>query len=209
MNWRLPSRTQRRIFPVVCAGFRRRARGGAQCARGGRGRHQRLSDRLTLRNATIRDGFVSHVTVTDPQHPLFGNRLAVLGERSGRGSAFVVVELADGRRRSIRISCTDRPVISRRPGSTAGTGAAPAPSGTSSSTPSRLPVWPTSIRTASGRPWRDWRPNLQVSGGVQGLVPKPWPRERPTTFSSYGDVAGHRQAEIIRSLGKPEQRAGT
>jgi integrase len=30
-----------------------------------------------------------------------------------------------------------------------------------------------------------------------------------TTFSSYGDVAWHRQAEIIRSLGKLEQRAGT
>jgi integrase len=29
-----------------------------------------------------------------------------------------------------------------------------------------------------------------------------------TTFSSYGGVAGHRQAEIIRAFGKPEQRAG-
>jgi hypothetical protein len=30
-----------------------------------------------------------------------------------------------------------------------------------------------------------------------------------TTFSSYGDVARHRQAEIIRALGRSEQRAGT
>ena len=30
-----------------------------------------------------------------------------------------------------------------------------------------------------------------------------------TTFSSYGDVALHRQAEIIRSLGNPEQHPGT
>jgi hypothetical protein len=30
---------------------------------------------------------------------------------------------------------------------------------------------------------------------------------RPT-FSSYGDVAGHRQAEIIRALGTTEHRAG-
>jgi hypothetical protein len=30
-----------------------------------------------------------------------------------------------------------------------------------------------------------------------------------TTFSSYGDVAGHRQAEIIRTLGMAEQRALT
>ena len=29
-----------------------------------------------------------------------------------------------------------------------------------------------------------------------------------TTFSSYGDVAGHRQAEIIRTLGAGERRAG-
>src|SRR5580692_7350190 len=35
-----------RIFPVVCAGSRRRGRGGARCGRGGRGRHRRLSDRL-------------------------------------------------------------------------------------------------------------------------------------------------------------------
>ena len=28
-----------------------------------------------------------------------------------------------------------------------------------------------------------------------------------TTFSSYGDVAGHRQAQIIRALGTSEQRA--
>jgi hypothetical protein len=28
-----------------------------------------------------------------------------------------------------------------------------------------------------------------------------------TTFSSYGDVARHRQAEIIRALGVGEQRA--
>jgi len=27
-----------------------------------------------------------------------------------------------------------------------------------------------------------------------------------TTFSSYGDVAGHRQAEIIRALGKTERK---
>jgi hypothetical protein len=28
-----------------------------------------------------------------------------------------------------------------------------------------------------------------------------------TTFSSYGDVAGYRQAEIIRALGAVEERA--
>jgi integrase len=46
--------------------------------------------------------------------------------------------------------------ISRHRGSTASTGAAPAPSGTSSSAPSRRPACPTSTRTASGRPWPFW-----------------------------------------------------
>src|SRR4029077_16387375 len=38
-----------RIFPVVCAGSRRRGQGGARCARGDRGRHRRLSDRRSPR----------------------------------------------------------------------------------------------------------------------------------------------------------------
>src|SRR5712671_6427827 len=37
------------IFPVVCAGSRRRGQGGARCGRGGRGRHRRLSDRRSPR----------------------------------------------------------------------------------------------------------------------------------------------------------------
>jgi hypothetical protein len=47
------------------------------------------------------------VTVTDSRHSLFAQQLTVLSERSGRGPAFVVVELPDGRRRSIRIASTD------------------------------------------------------------------------------------------------------
>jgi hypothetical protein len=50
---------------------------------------------------------VSHVTITDPRHFLFDHRLAVLGERSGRGHAYVVVELPDGRKRSVPIASTD------------------------------------------------------------------------------------------------------
>jgi hypothetical protein len=50
---------------------------------------------------------VSHVTVTDPRHALYGHRFAILMGRSGRGPGYVVVELADGRRRSIRIASTD------------------------------------------------------------------------------------------------------
>ena len=59
---------------------------------------------------------MSHVTITDPHHFLFGHRLSVLKERSGRGPAYVVVALPDGRRRSVRIAATDlaeTPIISR------------------------------------------------------------------------------------------------
>jgi hypothetical protein len=102
-----------RIFPVVCAGSRRRGRCGALCARGGRGRHRRLLDHRTPLNPTILDRTITHVTITDPQHCLFGKRLAVIRERSGRGPTYVVVALPDGRKRSIRIASTDlaSPVI--------------------------------------------------------------------------------------------------
>lgn len=50
---------------------------------------------------------MSHVTITDPHHFLFGHRLEVLKERSGRGPAYVVVGLPDGRRRGVRIASTD------------------------------------------------------------------------------------------------------
>jgi len=50
---------------------------------------------------------VSHVTITDPHHFLFGQRLEVLKERSGRGPAYVVVALPDGRPRAVRIASTD------------------------------------------------------------------------------------------------------
>jgi hypothetical protein len=47
------------------------------------------------------------VRVTDPRHPLFGQQFATLPERSSRGAGFVVITLADGRRRSIRRAATD------------------------------------------------------------------------------------------------------
>jgi hypothetical protein len=60
-----------------------------------------------LQGATIIDRVVPYITITDPRHFLFGHRLAVLDERSGRGPSYVVVELADGRKRSVRIAATD------------------------------------------------------------------------------------------------------
>jgi hypothetical protein len=76
--------------------------------------------RRTRQSTPILDQVLSYVTVTDPQHFLFGTKLAVLPERSGRGPAYLVVELPDGRRRSIAIASTDRgeaaALSSRRPG---------------------------------------------------------------------------------------------
>jgi hypothetical protein len=52
------------------------------------------------------------VTVIDPRHGLAGQRLELVSSRSARGPAFVVVRLADGRRRSIRRAVTDLAVAS-------------------------------------------------------------------------------------------------
>lgn len=55
---------------------------------------------------------VHHVTVVDPRHGLAGQRLELVSLQSGRGLAYVVVRLPDGRRRSIRRSATDLVVAS-------------------------------------------------------------------------------------------------
>ena len=47
----------------------------------------------------------------------------------------------------------------------------------------------------------------EVAGGVQAWSENLGYENVLTTFSSYGDVAGHRQAEIIRTLGGHEHRA--
>ena len=50
---------------------------------------------------------ISAVTVTDPQHPLVGQRLTVLSLLCARGPRFIAVALPDGRRRLIRRAATD------------------------------------------------------------------------------------------------------
>jgi hypothetical protein len=47
------------------------------------------------------------VTVTDPRHPLYGQRLRVLSLSCARGPRFIAVALADGRRRLIRRAATE------------------------------------------------------------------------------------------------------
>src|SRR3954463_1138712 len=60
-----------------------------------------------LQAAPIRDGLVSHVTVTDQHHALCGQLLPLVSLHSARGPAYVVVALPDGRRRSLRRASTD------------------------------------------------------------------------------------------------------
>jgi hypothetical protein len=85
-------------------------RSSRECARGASdGRAALLSGapNRTQQAAVIVDGVVSHITVTDPRHALSGQRLSLVSLHSARGPAFVVAELGDGRRRSIRRSATD------------------------------------------------------------------------------------------------------
>jgi CTP:molybdopterin cytidylyltransferase MocA len=60
-----------------------------------------------LQAAAIRDGLVSHVTVTDPHHALCGQLLSLVSLHSARGPAYIVVALPDGRHRSLRRALTE------------------------------------------------------------------------------------------------------
>ncbi len=101
------------LFADSCRhSFRESWRGG----RGDRWRRGSWLDRRTRQSTPILERVVSHVTITEPHHFLFGHRLEVLKERSGRGPAYVVVALPDGRRRAVRIASTDlgdTPITSR------------------------------------------------------------------------------------------------
>src|SRR3954470_8152244 len=68
---------------------------------------ERSSPTRDLQAAPIRDGLVSHVTVTDRHHALGGQLLPLGSLHSGRGPAFIVVALRVGRRRSLRRASTD------------------------------------------------------------------------------------------------------
>ena len=60
-----------------------------------------------LQAAPIRDGLVSHVTVTDRHHALCGQLLPLVSLHSARGPAYIVIALPDGRHRSLRRASTD------------------------------------------------------------------------------------------------------
>jgi hypothetical protein len=69
----------------------------------------------TLRTAADFERVVSTVTVTDPDHPLFGQQLKLLSLSCGRGPTYIAVALPDGRRRLMRRAATDleRPLAPR------------------------------------------------------------------------------------------------
>ena len=91
----------------VCAGSCRSARCGGNCAPDDRGWRRPAWDYQTLLAATVVDRQISAVTVTDPRHPLCGQRLQVLSLTCGRGPRFIAVALPDGRRRLIRRAATE------------------------------------------------------------------------------------------------------
>ena len=84
-----------------------RVRAGRHCGRCGRVWRQRLWAHQTLRDAPVKDGLISHVTVTDRGHALCGQRLELVSLHSSRGRDFIVVALPNGRNRSLRRSQTD------------------------------------------------------------------------------------------------------
>ena len=97
------------------AGSRRSDRSGWRCGRDDPGSRRRRSGRRTLQTAPDFERVVSIITVTDPRHPLYGQRLKLLSLRCGRGPAYIVVALPDGRRRLLRRAATDlqRPLAPR------------------------------------------------------------------------------------------------
>ena len=61
----------------------------------------------TLANAPLTDGVITAVMVTDPHHPLFGQRLSVVSLSCSRGPQFISVAVPGGGHRQIRRSVTD------------------------------------------------------------------------------------------------------
>ena len=84
-----------------------RGRAGGRCEASGPGWRRRRSGPRASQDAPIFDRIVSRITVTDPHHALSGREFPLVDPRSGRGPTYVVVELPDGRRRSIRRAATD------------------------------------------------------------------------------------------------------
>src|SRR3954467_4337165 len=88
--------------------FRRSSQRSWRDGRGDRRRRASLLDPRDLQAAPIRDGLVSHVTVTDRHHALCGQLLPLVSLHSARGPAYIIVALPDGRCPARRRASTDR-----------------------------------------------------------------------------------------------------
>jgi hypothetical protein len=78
-----------------------------RCERCGPVWHRLRSPYRASQNAPLLDGHISHVTITNPRHGLFGQRLELVTLETTRGRDFIVVKLPNGRHRSIHRNQTD------------------------------------------------------------------------------------------------------
>lgn len=91
----------------IGACYRLRDSIAGRCGLGGREWHRRRSGHQASRDTTEIDRLITHVTVVDGRHPLFGQTLEVANLRSDRGVKWVTVWLSDGRRRNVLRRATD------------------------------------------------------------------------------------------------------
>jgi len=96
-----------RLWITAAASMAPAAQCDRRCEPAGPGSRRRRWDPRVFHDATDVDRRVTHATIVDPHHPLFGCRLPVADRRSARGSAMIVVTLPDGRQRSILRAATD------------------------------------------------------------------------------------------------------
>ena len=80
---------------------------GRHCGPSGRGWRPPWWDPRTSHDAAELDRRVTHVSIIDPHHPLFGTDLRLAKRTSRRGAAVIVVILSDGRERSVPRAATN------------------------------------------------------------------------------------------------------
>src|SRR5215831_58247 len=70
----------------------------------------------THHTTPVTDEILSHVTITDPVHPLFQCTLPVIRRTLWRGKPYLVVRLATGRTRSVPLAATNEELMPQPPG---------------------------------------------------------------------------------------------
>src|SRR6516225_1230390 len=75
-----------------------------------------LSLTQTHHTTPVTDEILSHVTITDPVHPLFQCTLPVIRRTLWRGKPYLVMRLATGRTRSVPLAATNEEPMPQLPG---------------------------------------------------------------------------------------------